>query len=202
MKNVYLVIIFIGLAILGGIGKVGAGTFIVDHPCLFIGGYFITYWMYKYILPRLKYTSARRSILGLFILTIFFLLMGGNLTYWNIVDSGDVYFGLLPQWFVGPINGNDFMWNGFGMDLIIGRVVPEALIPTYRYVGFNILAVISWLMCPVTLGWGCLRGNALALIKNPSRSRLLLEHAKTIGIGLFLGLIMIALARALVSVYL
>lgn len=202
MKNMLTIIVFCSIAVICVIGKVGAGTFIVDHPCLFIGGFFCTYILYKVIFPHIKVSAVRKSIIGLFILPIFALIVGGNLTYWNIVDSGSVYFGLLPQWLVGPIDGNDFMWNGFGMNLIIGRVVPEALIPTYHYPGFTIFAIFTWIMQPITLLWGCLRGMTVALIEKPRPFRFAIEVIKVCGIGLFLGLVVIAITRVLVSLYL
>ncbi|MDA2922785.1 hypothetical protein MYX07_06005 [Patescibacteria group bacterium AH-259-L07] len=249
--------VFAGSALgifLGIVGKVGAGTFIVDHICLFIGGYFITYWLYryvlrdkrnvrrtvgglyllifgaillninpasfmggylgvivlggvitllfyKYILSRLSLSFARRVPIFLFFVSVLALWAGGIPTYFELVESGSVYFGLVPQTFVGPVNGNDFMWNGFGVHLLMGRVVPEVLIPTHRYLAFTILAILSWIFCWVSLLWGCLFGNAVASLKNPKWYRLLFEHIRAIGIGLLLWVVMIGLSTILSGIY-
>jgi len=184
------------------IGKIGYGTFIVDPALLFIMGYFVTYILYKYITPVIRISAVRRFFVLLFPLTLLSLWIGGVLPYLNLVDSKDVYLGLLPQWFIGPVSGNDFMWNGLGIHLIFGKLVPEALLPTYQYFWFNVLAIVVWISYLPILGWGVLEGQAAALIAKPRLGRLLLEWLRIIVTGLALSLLVAALTTLVVQIYL
>lgn len=184
------------------IGKMFFGTFIVDPFLLFVLGYFVTRTIYKHLVTTRIFgsTAARRFFVILFPLTIIFMWLGGVLPYFNLVDSVNVYFGLLPQWLVGPSDGNGFMWNGLGVHLV-KNIVPDSLIPTYHYLGFNILAVAIWLSYPLILGWGVLEGQAAALVKGGRRYKLLLEWLRILVIGTVLSGAAAALAALMVVLY-
>ncbi len=184
------------------LGKIGFGTFIVDPALLFINGYFMTYILYKCVIPRVKISGVRRFCVLLFPITLLSLWLGGVLPYFNLVSSKDVYMGLLPQWFIGSLQGNDFMWNGLGIHLLFGKLVPEALLPTYQYFGFNVLAVVVWILYLPILGWGVLEGQAAALIAKPHLGRLLLEWLRIIVVGISLSILVAALTTLMVAVYL
>ena len=147
----------------------------------------------------LKISAVRRFFVLTFPLSLILLTIGVVLPYFNLVDSSDIYLGLLPQWFVGSLNGNDFMWNGLGAQFIFGQLVPESLIPTYNYFWFNALALLNWASYPVILGWGVLEGQAAALIIKAKPARVWLERLRIIAIGIGLGILAAALT-ALVSV--
>lgn len=184
------------------IGKVFFGTFIVDPFLLFVLGYFVTRTIYKHLVSTKIFssTAARRFFVILFPATIVFMWLGGVLPYFNLVNSSDVYFGLLPQWLVGPVDGNGFMWNGLGVHLV-KNIVPDSLIPTYRYLGFNVLAVAIWLSYPLILGWGVLEGQAAALVKDARRHKLLLEWLRILAIGIALSGATAAITALMVIFY-
>ena len=188
------------LALFCWFGKIGFGTFVVDPALLYILGYFITYFIYRYLTPVLRFSAARRFFTLLFPFTLLSLWAGGIAPYFGLMNSQDVYLGLLPQSIIGPVNGNDFMWNGLGTQLIFGRIVPESLIPTYQYFLFNVLGILVWISFPFILGAGVLRGQAAALCRDRSLLRILVEWLKIILTGLLLSLLVAAFA-ALVSVY-
>lgn len=198
----FTVLSAIGFLAIWWFGRIGFGTFIVDPAMLFIGGYFITYLIYKYLAPNIRVSAVRRFFVLLFPLSLFGLLVGATLPYFNVVDSSKIYFGLLPQWFVGPLNGNDFMWNGLGAQFIFGRLVPEELLPTYKYFWFNLLAAAIALSYFPILGWAVLDGKAAALISKPRFGKLLLEWFRVIVIGLGLSLFVAALTTLVVQMYL
>src|SRR3989344_16857 len=108
----------LGLAVIWWTGKIGFGTFIIDPAMLFISGYFITYVLYKYAAPRIKISAVRRFFVLLFPLSLFGLWIAVALPYFTAVNSSEVYFGLLPQRLVGPVKGNEFMWNGLGIEYL------------------------------------------------------------------------------------
>ncbi|MEK7192423.1 MAG: hypothetical protein AAB646_02840 [Patescibacteria group bacterium] len=178
------------------------GTFILDPALLFISGYFITYLIYRYITPRVKISAVRRFFVLLFPISLLALSAGAALPYFNLVDSSDVYLGLLPQSFVGPLNGNDFMWNGLGLHLLIGdRLVPESLIPTYNYFWFNVLAFLIWTSYLPILAWGVLEGQAAALIKKPKPKLFLLHCFKIAAIGISLSVLAAAITALVAKIY-
>lgn len=182
-------------------GKIGFGTFIVDPALLFIMGYFVTYILYKYAAPRIKISAIRRFFVLLFPLTLIGLWAGVALPYFNVVNSSEVYFGLLPQWLVGPVNGNEFMWNGLGVEYLFGKLVPESLTPTYNHFWFNVLAgAVAILYLPI-LGWGVLEGQAAAMISDPKPGKLLVEWLRIVAIGLSLSLAVAALTALVVKIY-
>lgn len=184
-------------------GMIFFGTFVVDPFLLFVLGDLMTQFIYKKIVPRVRYSTARRICPLLFVVSLVVLTVGVWLPYFNLVDPKNVYFGLLPQWFVGPATGNSFMWNGLGVHLIFGgNIVPDTLLPTYRYLGFNILAVLVWLSYPVIQGLGVLDyGNAEALLEKPALGRWLFRRIKVMAIGASLSLVVAALAALLVRFY-
>lgn len=196
------VLLAIGWAGIWWFGRIGFGTFIVDPAMLFISGYFITYFIYKYLAPNIRISAARRFFVLLFPLSLFGLWVGVALPYFNLVKSSEIYFGLLPQWLVGPINGNDFMWNGLGAQLIFGRLVPKELLPTYEYFWFNLLALAVALSYFPILGWGVLEGQAAALINKPRFGKLVLEWLRIIAVGLLLSLLVAAITALAVQIYL
>ena len=190
----------IGFLAFWWLGRIGFGTFIVDPAMLFILGYFVTQAIYKYLTPRIKISAVRRFFVLLFPLTLISLWLGGILPYLNLVNSSDIYFGLLPQWLVGPSEGNDFMWNGLGIQFLFGDLVPAPLIPTYHYLGFNILAALIWIAYLPILGWGVLEGQAAALITDCRFSRLIREWLRIIAIGIGLSLTVSALTALVVQI--
>lgn len=196
------VILTIGFLIFWWFGRIGFGTFIIDPAMLFILGYFVTRFIYKHLTPRIRISAIRRFFILLFPISLFSLWIGGILPYFNLVDSGAVYFGLVPQTVIGPVNGNDFMWNGLGVHLIFGRLVPESLLPTYQYLWFNILAILIWLSYLPILGWGVLEGQAAALINKPRFGPLCLEWLRIVSIGIGLSLLAAGLTSLVAISYL
>lgn len=200
MAWICLLAIFVSFSIVLG-GRL-FGTFIVDPFLLYFLGYLVTKFIYKNVAPRLKNSALRRAFPLLFVISIISLWIGGILPYFNVVTSCDVYFGLLPQDFIGPENGNSFMWNGLGINKVFGKnIVPDNLIPTYRYFWFNVLAILVWLSYPVIQFLGVMRGNAEALISKPTFWRSLGSLAKAFLIGLFFSLTIAAFTSLIVMLY-
>lgn len=178
------------------------GTFVVDPFLLYFLGYLATRFIYTFITPRFRITVVRRIFPLLFVISIVSLWIGGILPYFNLVDSRDVYFGLLPQSFIGPENGNSFMWNGLGVSKIFGRnIVPDSLIPTYRYFWFNVLAILVWLSYPVVQYLGVMKGNAEALISKITFWKFLGQAIKAFLVGVFFSLTVAAFTSLIVCYY-
>jgi hypothetical protein len=192
----------IGFLAIWWLGRIGFGTFIVDPAMLFIFGYFITYLIYKYLAPAIQVSAIRRFFVLLFPLSLLGLWVGVLLPYFNLVKSSEIYFGVLPQWFIGSENGNDFMWNGLGVQFIFGRLVPEELLPTYERFWFNFLAAAVAISYFPILGLGVLEGQAAALISKPRLEKLILEWFRVIATGLALSLLVAALTALVVRIYL
>lgn len=188
MRYFYYLLIFTFALLIVVFGRL-FGTFIVDPFLLYFLGYLVTRFAYTTITPRLKISIVRRALPLLFVVSIVSLWLGGILPYFNLVSSRDVYFGLLPQDFVGPENGNSFMWNGLGVSKVFGKnIVPEHLIPTYHYFWFNVLACLIWLSYPIIQFLGVMKGNAEALLSKMSFWKFFIQLLKAFLIGLFFSL--------------
>lgn len=186
--------------------RIACGTFLVDPAMLYISGYWMTYFIYRKVVT-FKFTkwqrgAPRRFFLLLFPISIIMVWLLGILPYYEVIESTNIYLGLLPQSFVGPVNGNDFMWNGLGIQMIFGRVVPLELIPTYRYFWFNALAHFIWFgtFIPV-LAWGVLNGRALSLLRKPNPFKMAVEVARVFLTGFALSFITILLTLGVVAIY-
>lgn len=184
-------------------GQMFFGTFIVDPFLIVVMSYTMTRFIYTHITPRFKISGLRRFFVLLAPISFIALTVGIWLPYFNIVESGKVYFGLLPQWFVGSANGNDFMWNGLGFHLLFGKkLVPAALLPTYQHFWFNVLAVFGWGLDAYLMVWAILEGNARALVKDASYIRALTrEWCRIVFVGIACSTLMAALASLLVRYY-
>jgi hypothetical protein len=184
-------------------GRMFFGTFIVDPFMIVVLSYTMTRFIYTHITPRFRISGLRRFFVLLAPVSFITLALGMCLPYFNLVDSGKVYFGLLPQWFVGSANGNDFMWNGLGFHLLFGKkLVPAELLPTYRHFWFNVLAVFGLGLDACLMVWAILEGNARALVKETSYFRgFVLEWCRIVFVGIAWSTLMAALASLLVRYY-
>jgi len=132
-----------------------------------------------------------------FVIAVIFLWFGAMVRVIN-----NPYDGLLPQSFVGPLDGNDFMWNGLGVITIFGRIVPKELIPTYQYFWFNALAWFMWFVAFIPIqGLGVLVGRSLSFTRNWNPIRMALTVVAVFAIGISLSLITISVTLALVHFY-
>lgn len=136
-------------------------TLIVDLPLLLVMGFFMTYFIYRYLIKVPFLWPLRKFYPLLFPISIISLYFGGILPYFNLIAPEKVYFNLIPASFLG-VSGNDFMWNGLILPLF-GRIVPLNLIPTYHSIAFTIVAIEIWLAMPFILGLACLLGWSTAL---------------------------------------
>lgn len=171
-------IVLISAFVFGFMGKFLFGTFIIDHASLIIFPFFITYWLFnrrgfnrklgdlslESRTARVLKSSIYRFELMTFPLTLFLMWIGGIMPYFNWIPPADVYFGIFPEGWLGR-NGNDFMWNGFLLAFGDYRIIPFEMLPTYRYLLFNIYAVIYWLSFIPTFMWGVSEGRSLAGLK-------------------------------------
>ncbi|MDO8516438.1 MAG: hypothetical protein Q7S28_04250 [bacterium] len=186
--------------------QIGFGTFVVDPLTLVVPGYVVTYLIYSKLPDYFRRGGWAKFWILTFPGTLIALSIGAWLPYFNIVPSGSVYGGLLPQSFVGPVQGNDFMWNGLGLMNGFwifpgfGRVVPESLTPTYQYFWFNVLAFVIWASYPLCLGYGVLVGQHTALRRKSNKWAFVRRLIAIILIGIGLSVLNAALA-ALVSAY-
>lgn len=136
-------------------------TLIVDLPLLLVMGFFMTYFIYRYLIKIPFLWPLRKFYPLLFPISIISLYFGGILPYFNLIAPEKVYFNLIPVQFLGT-SGNDFMWNGLILPLL-GRIVPLSVIPTHHSVAFTIVAIEIWLAMPFVLGFACLLGWSSAL---------------------------------------
>lgn len=183
--------------------RLGFGAFVIDPALLFIGGYFGTYLIYKFVAPAVRVSAVRQFFVLLAPLTIFCVWVGGILLYLNIVVPPNVYLSFLPDSFVGTNfkGGNDFMWNGLGVPVLFGKLVPEQFLPTYHYWGFNILAIILWLSFLPALFSGILLGQADALIVRPNKLRMAVSWLVILIVGFLMSLAVVGLISLVVAMY-
>ncbi len=175
-------------------------TIIVDYSLLIVLGYFMTYFIYRYLAKVKSLWRLRKLFPLLFVGSVVALWLGGIMPYLNLMEPTAVYFGLIPQHVLGQ-SGNDFMWNGLVLPLI-GRTVPLELIPTYQYFWFNVVAVLFWIGIPIVMGWACLKAFAHAMLNVSIFSwRLWREWLKMILIAVAVFIFMVGLVRVLVAIY-
>ncbi|OGY63764.1 MAG: hypothetical protein A3I24_02190 [Candidatus Harrisonbacteria bacterium RIFCSPLOWO2_02_FULL_41_13b] len=183
--------------------RLGFGAFMIDPALLFIGGYFGTYLIYKFVAPAVRISAIRKFFVFLAPLTIFCVWAGGILLYLNVVSSPTIYLSFLPDSFVGENfqSGNDFMWNGLGVPVLFGNLVPEQFLPTYHYWGLNILAIIIWLSFLPALFLGIILGQADALINRPNKIRMAIYWLVIVMIGILMSLAVAGLISLVVAMY-
>lgn len=137
-------------------------TLIIDLPLLLVMGFFMTYFIYRYLI-KVKFLWPLRKLYPLlFPISILSLYLGGILPYFNLIAPEKVYFNLIPVQFLG-LSGNDFMWNGLILPFL-GRIVPLDIIPTYHNWAFTIVAIEIWIAMPFVLVYACMRGWSSALL--------------------------------------
>jgi hypothetical protein len=153
--------VFVGLILLTITLSGWFFTLIIDLPLLLVMGFFMTYFIYRYLIKVPFLWPLRKFYPLLFPISIIALYLGGILPYFNLIAPEKVYFNLIPSQFLG-ISGNDFMWNGLILPFL-GRIVPLNLIPTYHSIAFTIVAIEIWLAMPFVLGFACLLGWSSAL---------------------------------------
>ncbi|MBI2071302.1 MAG: hypothetical protein HYT79_11990 [Elusimicrobia bacterium] len=119
------------------LGRATFQTFVVDPPTMLAFGIGAA-------LVAVKFLKGNKKFL-------FWACVLFQLSFW--IFGPMMYFD--HPFFAKQGLGNDFMWNGYLMGL---RVVPESMIPTYRYPLMNVLAAIGWLVQPFFLYWGARLG--------------------------------------------
>lgn len=175
-------------------------TIIVDYAMLIVLGYFMTYFIFRYLIKVKFLWRLRKFYPLLFLGSVLALWIGGVLPYLNLIEPSAVYLGLVPAKILGQ-TGNDFMWNGLVLPLI-GRTVPLELTPTYQYFWFNVVAIIFWIGIIPVMGWSCLKGFGQAMANASIFSwRLWIEWFKIILIAVAVFVFMIGLAHLLVVIY-
>lgn len=136
-------------------------TLLVDNSMLIVLGFVFSFITYRVFVRRYWMSLGVYSIF-LLPLNIIALWVGGTMPYWNIIPPESVYFNLLPKEWLGN-SGNDFMWNGLLLP-IIGRVIPENVIPTTRYTLFTVYAIFVWATYAAVLTASSCYGYSMSVV--------------------------------------
>lgn len=121
-------------------------TFLVDPPTFLIVGLLVS--MVGLVnrkgrkLTRNEFMRRKRAVD-----TILLVFAVG---FW--VMEGLTYFNVLPDPLDPAKTGNYFMWNGY-IDLIFGQIVHTA-VPTFKSIGWNLVAIVLWALQPAALWLG------------------------------------------------